>query len=86
MHRERLQELLELSDGDISRLCDRGLILPRRKMPAQKPKIDYEKLARNYRETMDRMRFVSHSDLGRHLGVSRVWVSRVLKGVKQRPG
>lgn len=84
MDRERVQELLALSDDDISRLCDCGLILPRREMPSQKPKIDYEKLARSYRETMDRMQFVSQSDLARHLGVSRVWVSRVMKGIKRK--
>jgi hypothetical protein len=84
MHRERLQEFLGLSEGDTSRLSDCGLIIPRREMPSQKPKIDYEKLARSYRETMDRMQFVSHSDLARHLGVSRVWVSRVIKGIKRK--
>jgi biotin operon repressor len=30
--------------------------------------------------------FVSQVDLARHLGVSRVWVSRVLKGVKRKVG
>jgi biotin operon repressor len=28
--------------------------------------------------------FVSQADLDRHLGVSRVWVSRVLKGIRRK--
>jgi biotin operon repressor len=27
--------------------------------------------------------FASQTELGRHLGVSRVWVSKVLKGLKK---
>jgi biotin operon repressor len=30
--------------------------------------------------------FSSHADLARHLGVGRVWVSKVLKGMKKRTG
>jgi len=30
--------------------------------------------------------FSNHTELARYLGVSRVWVSRVLKGVKNRIG
>lgn len=53
MQRERLQGILGLSDGDISRLCDCGLILLRREISALKPKIDSEKIAWNYREVFD---------------------------------
>jgi biotin operon repressor len=28
--------------------------------------------------------FVSQADLARHLAVSRVWVSRVLKGIRRK--
>jgi biotin operon repressor len=30
--------------------------------------------------------FASQTELARHLGVSRVWVSRVLKGIKRTTG
>jgi len=30
--------------------------------------------------------FVSQTELARHLGVSSVWVSRVLKGIKREVG
>ena len=83
MHRERLQEALGLSESDISRLCDCGLIPPQCKNPSPKPKIDYDKLAASYREIMDRKHFVSQSELAQYVGVSRVWVSRVLKGIKR---
>jgi ParB-like chromosome segregation protein Spo0J len=84
MHREQVQEILGLSDGDISRLCDRGLILPRPEKPPRRPRIDYERLAHSYREIMEQGNFASQADLACHLGVSRVWVSRVLNGSKER--
>ena len=82
MHRERLRELLGLSDGDISRLCDCGLIIPHREKSPRKPKIDYSGLACSYREIMNREGFTSQFELARHLGVSRAWVSRILKGIR----
>jgi biotin operon repressor len=30
--------------------------------------------------------FASQTELARHLGVSRVWVSRVLRGIKRKAG
>jgi len=30
--------------------------------------------------------FASQADLAHHLGVSRVWLSRVLKGIKRKAG
>jgi hypothetical protein len=45
MHRERLPELLGLSGGDISRLCDCGLILPQPEKPPWKVEIDNPWLA-----------------------------------------
>ena len=82
MHRERLRGLLGLSDGDISRLCDCGLIIPHPEKSPQTPKIDYSGLACSYREIMNREGFTSQFELARHLGVSRAWVSRILKGIK----
>jgi hypothetical protein len=72
MHRERLQEILGLSDGDVSRLYDCGLILPRPEKASRSPKIDYERLAHSYREIMEQGNFASQADLACHLGVSRV--------------
>ncbi len=86
MHRERLEELLGLSDGDISRLYDCGLILSRPEKPPHMPRIDYQELARSYRKIMEREGFASNAELARHLGVSRVWVSRVLKGIRRKSG
>ena len=42
MHREGLQELLWLSDADISRLCDSGLIVPHQENTPRKPRSDRE--------------------------------------------
>ena len=82
MHSEHVQEILGLSDGDISRLCDCGLIIPRPEKSPRKPKIDYSGLACSYREIMNREGFTSQFELARHLGVSRAWVSRILKGIR----
>jgi biotin operon repressor len=30
--------------------------------------------------------FTSQAELARHLGVSRVWVNRVLKGIRRKAG
>ncbi len=84
MRREGLQETLGISANDITPLQDCGLILHCPGRTASKPKIDYEALAENYRSLLDRMNFSSHAELARHLGVSRVWVSRVLKGIQRR--
>lgn len=45
MHQERLQELLGLSDVDISRLFDSGLIVPHPEKTLRKPRSDREMLA-----------------------------------------
>ena len=56
MHRERLQEILGLSEDDISRLSDCGLILPAPEKPSERPKIDYPRIAHTYREIVQRVR------------------------------
>ncbi len=79
MQQERLAEMLGVSESEINRLCECGLILPRPEPPTPTPKIDYEELATSYQSLMAQLHLGTHAELARHLGVSRMWVSKVLK-------
>lgn len=56
MHRERLQEILGLSEDDMSRLSDCGLILSPPEKPSERPKINYPRIAHSYRKIVQRVR------------------------------
>ena len=83
MDSRRLPELLGLCDQDLERLRQEGLV--RVPPPATQPKerIDYYELQQTYARMLAEGPFESQAQLARHLGVSRVWVSRVLKGMKK---
>lgn len=73
---------LPLSLAAITRLQDVRLIrLPRPVRPKKLP-IDYVELQQTYRRMLAKGLFSTQTELARHLGVSRVWVSIVLKGIK----
>jgi len=80
----RLPQMLGLSDEDVNRLRQTGMV--RFPSPALQPKerIDYVNLRQTYARIFAEGPFRSQTDLARHLGVSRAWVSRVLKGIKAR--
>lgn len=84
MDSERLPEDLGLSDQDIESLSQGGLVRHRPQKPRPKDRVDYEALRQTYHQMMQTGAFPSHSELARHLGVSRVWVSRVLKGIEKK--
>ena len=44
---------------------------------------DYEALKQTYHQLLQSGTFPSLTELARHLGVSQVWVSRVLKGINR---
>ena len=69
-----------------TRLHECRLIQLPRSKPTRKPPIDYDALACQYHKILTDGGFSSHADLARHLRVSRVWVSRVLKGIKRKAG
>jgi hypothetical protein len=73
-----------LSPDAITRL--QGSRLSRRPRPARAKKqpIDYAALQQTYRRMLAEGPFSNQTELARHLGVSRVWVSRVLKGVNRK--
>jgi hypothetical protein len=58
------------------------LVRLRPQKPRPKERIDYEALQQTYRRMLVEGPFSNKTELARHLGVSRVWVSRVLKGIK----
>jgi hypothetical protein len=75
--------ILLLSPGAISRLQDTRLIrLPRPVRPKRLP-IDYAALQLTYARMLAAGPFPNQTELSRYLGISRVWVSRVLKGLKR---
>lgn len=51
-----------------------------------KERIDNQALQQTYRRMLAEGPFLNQTELSRHLGVSRVWVIRVLKGVKKKVG
>jgi hypothetical protein len=83
---DRVQAELCVSDTDVASLQKSGLILPFRPVKTSKPRIDYEALQECYRKMLEDGPFETQTELARHLGVSRVWVSRVLKGRRSITG
>jgi len=86
MDSERLPEVLGLNDEAIQGLLQAGLVRPHPQNPRPKECIDYAALQQVYRRILAKGSFSSQTELACHLGVSRVWVSRVSKGVKKRAG
>ncbi len=86
MDSDRLPEVLGLSDQDIERLTETGLVRLPPQTTQPKARIDYNELQQTYAQMLAQGPFASQAELARHLGVSRVWVSRVLKGVKRKVG
>ena len=79
MGSERLPEELGLDEQDIDSLSQAGLVRRRPQKPRPKEWIDYEALQQTYARMLTDGGFANQADLARHLGVSRVWLSRVLK-------
>jgi len=77
---------LPLSPVTISRLQDVCLIRLPRPERAKRLPIDYAALQKTYARMPVKGPFLNQTELARHLGVSRVWVSRVLKGIKRKVG
>ena len=82
----RLSNILGLSVEDIERLRNAGLVFRYPEKARPRERIDYEALQQTYARMLAEGPFSTQAELARHLGVSRVWVSRVLKGIKRKPG
>jgi hypothetical protein len=83
---DRLPSFLDTTPECIARLRSRFCppllsAAPRR---SKKDPINYAALQQTYARMLAEGGFASQADLARHLGVSRVWVSRVLIGAKRR--
>ena len=78
-----LSSILPLSPDTIIRLQDVRLIHHSRPVRAKRLPIDYGALQQTSRRMLTEGGFASQTELARNLGVSRVWVSRVLKGIKR---
>lgn len=58
--------------------------LPEKTRPV-KEKIDYVALRAEYQQLLSDGTCGTKAEVARHLGFSRVWVCRVLKGIKRKP-
>ncbi len=79
-----LPSSLAIPQDAIARLREHSLIRELQPTREKKTAIDYEALRQTYRQLLETGPFKTHAELARHLGVSRVWVSRVLKGIKKK--
>jgi len=86
MDNDRLTQESEINEDAIGSLMQAGLVRLRPQKPRPKERIDYEALQQRYRRMLAEGGFASQTELARHLGVSRVWVTRVLKGIKRKVG
>ena len=74
----RLPYYLDLSTKEIDSLVQANL-MRRATIRVPKPKIDYLQLALSYQEKLASGMIPTIAALARHLGVSRAWVSHVMK-------
>jgi hypothetical protein len=84
MDSDRLPQELGLNEEAIGCLLQAGLVRLRPQKPRPKSRIDYAALQQTCSRLLTDGSFVTQADLARHLGVSRVWVSRVLKGIGRK--
>lgn len=82
---DRLPHELGLDEEAIQGLLQTGLVRVRPQKPRRKERIDYAALQETYRQMLAERNFSSQAELARHLGFSRVWVSKVLKGIQRKP-
>lgn len=77
--REELPNYLDLSLKKCYQLTE-GFYLPETKV-ATKPrvKIDYQKLANEYKSLIDNATILNQADLAKKLNVSRAWVTKVYR-------
>lgn len=75
----RLPYFLDLQQSDIEALAQDHLTTEPVEEKALPKRIDYQKLAVQYRQMLEDGRFHTRSALARELGVSRAWFSKVLK-------
>jgi hypothetical protein len=82
----KLGEFLDLSPENIDRLAP---LLPRPLPEETRPtrkKVDYVTLRAQYQQLLSDGTCGIKAEVARHLGVRRIWVSRVLKGIKRKMG
>jgi hypothetical protein len=86
MDGSRLPQILAVTDQDIEQLQRAELACVTPPTPQLKERIDYVALQQTYARMLVEGPCSTQTELARHLGVSRVWVSRVLKGIKRNTG
>jgi hypothetical protein len=86
MDSEGLPEELAVTEQDVESLSQAALVRRRPQKPRPKERIDYAALQQTHRRMLAEGPFSNQTELARHLGVSSVWVSRLLKGIRKNVG
>jgi hypothetical protein len=84
MDPDLLPQELGLNEEAIQGLLQAGLVRIRPQKPRPKERIDYAALQQTFRRMLAEGPISKQTELAQHFGVSRVWVGRVLKGVKRK--
>jgi hypothetical protein len=78
----RLGEYLKLAPEDLDLLSSLLPVMPHVRTKPVRKTIDYVALKAQYERLLSNGTCATQADLARHLGISRVWVSRVQKRSK----
>ncbi len=81
-----LPQELGLNEEAIGCLMQAGLVWLRPQKPTPRERTDCAALQQTYARMLAEGPFSNQTQLASHLGVSRVWGRRVLKGIKRMPG
>jgi len=77
--RARLPFYLGLRPADLMNLRNDGLVEPETPVKTPRPRINYPLLAQEYKKKLESGAFATRSDLAKSLGVSRAWISKVMR-------
>ena len=75
----RLPFYLNLLPADFVGLRKHGLIHPEAPVKVPRIRVNYPLLAQEYQQKLESKEFVTRAELARSLGVSRAWISKVMR-------
>lgn len=82
MDSKRLPEDLGATEENIESFSQSGVVRRRPQKTHTKTPIDSAALQMTYRRMLAGSSSSNQAEVARHLGISRVWVRKVLKGIK----
>lgn len=79
IHHARLPFYLDLRPADVVSLRKDGLVQSEEPVKTLKQRINYQKLAEEDKQKLQRGEFTTRAALARSLGFSRDWISKVMR-------